>query len=117
MKAMHEALKRMIQEMHDKKGHGESGLGIDDADESSDLAPDLHEGDPKEMMGEDKDIMPNPHADPEEMSSHGLHPEHMKILQGLADGGARGKGNVSLHGRVADKAKERIASIIKSKKG
>lgn len=113
MDAMHEALKRKMMAMKHGKGHPQPQdalevSGDEEEKEGLDQAPDLKGGD---AMHE---LMIPAHAVEEEEELEG-HPEHMKIIAALADGGHGGAG--SLHSRVADKAKEKFASISKHKKG
>lgn len=57
------------------------------------------------------------HENSEEMGLKDGDPMHIAILKGLSDHGHNGRGSSGLHERAADKAKEKMSSIEKHKKG
>jgi len=109
MDHMHEALKRKYQLLKEKQHGMVEGMPGEEAGESleeqkkehqegTELAPSLPVGDAISGKGSQLD----------------------EILAALADGGSSGKhqGKVGgLHSRAADAAKEKMASIMKHKKG
>lgn len=124
MDPKHEALKRILQSHKDGLAGGHQDDHQDpemaakmagvDPDEQEQAGEALHEGekDGSDLAPTHKDGDVANGADDD--SGDAVHPAHLAALHAMADGGGAGAG---LHGMVADKAKARIASIMKHKHG
>lgn len=106
MDALKEALKRKLMGgdkhplveveigKHDDKAEGEKN--------GKDVAPEVGDEGAQDMQGADQ-------------MGVDMDPKHMEILQALMDHGHGGRDAGGLNERVADKAKEKFASINKQK--
>jgi len=113
MDAYREALKRKMEAMKKPMNDHDGDESTNGNKEASDLAP------ARAMEAGDANHMAKMTVPPVGDGGHeAIDPDHLKVLEALADGGHSGHGpSGSLHAKVADKAKEKFASIQKHKHG